>query len=227
LGSNPTSSAEWRLLDGTLTEIATGDLDQDLVATGLTAGTYYLELTRTSSTSYFSATYKVSALSEVPVCGNGTIESGETCDDGNTADGDGCTSACELGTPTVSVTNNTSGAIDATTPTLTRVATVSGCTAPVWAVSIDVDITHTWRGDLNLDLTSPGSTVVRLHDGSGSSSDDIIGNYPTTLAVEGPGALSDFVTETGNGDWELFVEDTATSYDDGTFNSYTVNLYCE
>ena len=31
-----------------------------------------------------------------PVCGNGTKESGEGCDDGNTADGDGCTAMCEL-----------------------------------------------------------------------------------------------------------------------------------
>lgn len=32
-----------------------------------------------------------------PVCGNGVLETGEICDDGNTADGDGCQSSC---TPT-------------------------------------------------------------------------------------------------------------------------------
>ena len=31
-----------------------------------------------------------------PVCGNGVLESGEQCDDGNTVDGDGCNSVCEL-----------------------------------------------------------------------------------------------------------------------------------
>jgi len=30
-----------------------------------------------------------------PVCGNGLVEGGEECDDGNTIDGDGCTAACE------------------------------------------------------------------------------------------------------------------------------------
>ncbi|MFH2005676.1 MAG: DUF4215 domain-containing protein [bacterium] len=30
-----------------------------------------------------------------PVCGNGTIELGEQCDDGNTANGDGCSSTCQ------------------------------------------------------------------------------------------------------------------------------------
>ena len=30
-----------------------------------------------------------------PVCGNGVIETGEQCDDGNTASGDGCSSTCQ------------------------------------------------------------------------------------------------------------------------------------
>jgi cysteine-rich repeat protein len=30
----------------------------------------------------------------VPVCGNGSVESGEQCDDGNTDGGDGCSAAC-------------------------------------------------------------------------------------------------------------------------------------
>ena len=31
-----------------------------------------------------------------PACGNGIIEEGETCDDGNSALGDGCSGACKL-----------------------------------------------------------------------------------------------------------------------------------
>lgn len=31
-----------------------------------------------------------------PVCGNGAVESGEECDDGNTVDGDGCDSDCQV-----------------------------------------------------------------------------------------------------------------------------------
>ena len=31
-----------------------------------------------------------------PVCGNGVIEAGETCDDGNAIGGDGCTSTCSV-----------------------------------------------------------------------------------------------------------------------------------
>lgn len=36
-----------------------------------------------------------------PVCGNGVVETGEDCDDGNTVDGDGCSSTCVTETPAV------------------------------------------------------------------------------------------------------------------------------
>jgi len=38
--------------------------------------------------------------SAAPVCGNGVIESGEQCDDGNTINGDGCSSTCQIETVT-------------------------------------------------------------------------------------------------------------------------------
>jgi cysteine-rich repeat protein len=33
-----------------------------------------------------------------PVCGNGVVETGETCDDGNTVSGDGCSATCQVET---------------------------------------------------------------------------------------------------------------------------------
>jgi uncharacterized repeat protein (TIGR01451 family) len=41
----------------------------------------------------------ISACKQVPVCGNGIIESGEECDDGNNDNGDGCSSICEIEIP--------------------------------------------------------------------------------------------------------------------------------
>ena len=35
----------------------------------------------------------------MPVCGNGSLEAGERCDDGDTASGDGCDAACVPETP--------------------------------------------------------------------------------------------------------------------------------
>src|SRR6185295_15808003 len=34
-----------------------------------------------------------------PCCGNGIVEEGEQCDDGNTASGDGCSSTCQTELP--------------------------------------------------------------------------------------------------------------------------------
>jgi cysteine-rich repeat protein len=48
----------------------------------------------------------------VPGCGNGVVESGEECDDGNVTDGDGCDSACqteEAGTTGGTTGSGTSG----------------------------------------------------------------------------------------------------------------------
>lgn len=55
-------------------------------------------------------------ITNLTVCGNGITESGETCDDTNTTDGDGCSSTCAvesgftcLGTPSVCTPNSVCG----------------------------------------------------------------------------------------------------------------------
>ena len=52
-----------------------------------------------------SVTYSTVA----PGCGNGVIEPGETCDDGNTTSGDGCSATCQIEGPcgTLSVADGT------------------------------------------------------------------------------------------------------------------------
>ncbi len=42
----------------------------------------------------------------VPVCGNGSPEAGEQCDDGNTTANDGCSATCQTETPTAPVCGN-------------------------------------------------------------------------------------------------------------------------
>jgi cysteine-rich repeat protein len=43
-----------------------------------------------------SFTLEVGCAGTCPVCGNGILEEGEECDDGNNADGDGCSSDCRI-----------------------------------------------------------------------------------------------------------------------------------
>ncbi len=90
-------------------------------------------------------------------------------------------------------------------------------------VTVDIQLTHTWIGDLTVTLTSPAGTAVTLHNRSGSSADDIVGNWPQTLVVDGPGTLDDFLAEGMAGDWTLHVADGVGS-DTGTLVSWGLNL---
>ncbi|MFH1845918.1 MAG: S8 family serine peptidase [bacterium] len=75
------------------------------------------------------------------------------------------------------------------------------------AISVDLYCSHSAIGDLIVELTSPAGTTVRLHDHSGGFANDLSGNYPTTLTVDGPGSLADFHDEAADGSWILFVAD--------------------
>jgi hypothetical protein len=87
-----------------------------------------------------------------------------------------------------------------------------------------VDLTHTYIGDLIVEVTSPEGTTVRLHNRTGSGSDNIVGWYDSELTVDGPGALSDFAGESSAGEWQIWVSDNVGS-DTGTLNTWCVHVY--
>jgi serine protease len=91
---------------------------------------------------------------------------------------------------------------------------VSGRTgnAPA-ALQVGVDITHSFRGDLVVDLVAPDGTAYRLKAASTSDSAD---NVSTTYTV-------DASAETANGTWKLRVQDTAAQ-DTGTLNSWKLTF---
>ena len=90
-------------------------------------------------------------------------------------------------------------------------------------VNVDIDMTHTWKGDLIVELTSPAGTTVRLHNRTGSSTDNIITNYDLVTATDGPGSMTDFDGENPVGLWTLFISDNAGG-DTGTLNEWCLNV---
>ncbi|KUL31113.1 S8 family peptidase [Streptomyces regalis] len=81
------------------------------------------------------------------------------------------------------------------------------------ALQVGVDITHTWRGDLVIDLVAPDGSTYRLKSASSSDSAD---NVNATYTVNAS-------SETANGTWKLRVQDTAAQ-DTGTLNSWKLTF---
>ncbi|MDC0771664.1 S8 family peptidase [Streptomyces sp. HD] len=81
------------------------------------------------------------------------------------------------------------------------------------ALQVGVDITHTYRGDLVIDLVAPDGSTYRLKSASSSDSAD---DVSTTYTVNASG-------ETANGTWKLRVQDTAAQ-DTGRVNSWKLTF---
>ena len=88
--------------------------------------------------------------------------------------------------------------------------TVSGVTGNAPSnLQVGVDIKHTYRGDLVIDLIAPDGTAYRLKNSSGSDSAD---NVITTYTVNAS-------TEVANGTWKLQVRDVYSA-DTGYIDSW-------
>lgn len=88
--------------------------------------------------------------------------------------------------------------------------------AIITAAKVSLDITHTYRGDLQVTLYSPLGTPVVLHERhTGGSTDDIKHTYDAT---ELP-ALGALVGQSTAGTWTLHVQDLASA-DVGVLNEW-------
>ncbi|MBX3396782.1 MAG: proprotein convertase P-domain-containing protein [Phycisphaerae bacterium] len=91
-------------------------------------------------------------------------------------------------------------------------------------VNVDVNITHTYIGDLLIRLQSPRGTVVALHNRTGGGTDNLVVTYDDEgLAPDGPGVLANFIRESAFGTWTLTVADQAGG-DTGTLNGWTLRI---
>jgi subtilisin-like proprotein convertase family protein/subtilisin family serine protease len=88
-------------------------------------------------------------------------------------------------------------------------------------LSVDMDISHSYIGDLRLILIGPDGTQVILHDRSGGDADDIFGNYPETLIPSEN--LNRFWGKSIYGAWCLRVADHAAQ-DTGVLHAWGLHL---
>ena len=109
----------------------------------------------------------------------------------------------QTSTPALAIPDNAPAVSD--TITVTRAGTAT-------AVSVAVDITHTFIGDLTVELIAPDGTVQTLHDHAGGSASDIDRTY--TPDFDGTGIT---------GDWILRVRDDAGA-DTGALNGWALTI---
>ncbi|PBC60992.1 peptidase M4 [Streptomyces sp. Tue6028] len=97
---------------------------------------------------------------------------------------------------------------------VTSSVTVTGRTGNAPSnLAVSVDIVHTWRGDLVIDLVAPDGSTYRLKNFSSSDSAD---NVNATYTVNAS-------SEVANGTWKLKVQDQAAQ-DTGYINSWKLTF---
>ncbi|MGW3386367.1 M28 family metallopeptidase [Streptomyces cinereoruber] len=79
-------------------------------------------------------------------------------------------------------------------------------------LSVGVDIVHTYRGDLIVDLVAPDGSVYSLSNRAGGSADNIVQTFTVNAS-----------SEVANGAWKLRVQDRA-SYDTGYINGFKLTF---
>ena len=102
---------------------------------------------------------------------------------------------------------------DDTSPARSSVVVTGEGVVPPEGLTVSVDISHTYRGDVVIDLVSPSGRAVQLkgNDG-GDAADDVVETYKVV------GMLGEEVA----GEWLLKVSDYYEG-DEGTFNSWSIS----
>jgi aminopeptidase S len=91
--------------------------------------------------------------------------------------------------------------------------TVSGVTGNAPAgLQVEVNITHTYIGDLVVDVLAPDGSVYNVHNRSGGSTDNIATTYTVNAS-----------SEVANGTWRLRVRDAAAQ-DTGTITAWSLQF---
>jgi serine protease len=140
-------------------------------------------------------------------CGAGIVDAKRAVDAAGGGGGGG-------GTPPTTQTyaNETDFAIRDNT-TINSPITVSGRSGNASATaSVSVDILHTYRGDMLVQLVAPDGSLYTISNRAGGSADNLIGTYTINLS-----------SELLNGTWNLRVNDNAAG-DTGTLRRWTITF---
>jgi len=86
-------------------------------------------------------------------------------------------------------------------------------------IEIDIDITHSFIGDLRVTLSSPAGMAITLHNRSGGSTDNIIRTY----SPDNTPALTNLTGQSFQGEWTLEVMDLA-NFDRGKLNGWGMKI---
>ena len=86
-------------------------------------------------------------------------------------------------------------------------------------LAVDIDITHTYVGDLRIILSTPAGRRIVLHDRDGGNSDNLIRSWNSSTAPR----LLPLVGEGAKGEWKLEVSDLE-ALDVGKLNGWAIAL---
>ncbi|MBT2459272.1 M4 family metallopeptidase [Streptomyces sp. ISL-86] len=165
-------------------------------ATGLPAG-----LSINSSTGLISGTATTAGTSNVTV----------TVTDSTSAKGT-ASFTWTVGTSQQNVFENTNDYQIADNSTVESPIAVTRAGNAPSTLKVDVNIVHTYVGDLRVDLVAPDGTVYNLRNRSGGSADNIVQSFTVNAS-----------SEVAQGTWKLRVADLA-SLDTGYINSWKLTF---
>jgi hypothetical protein len=163
--------------------------------------------------------YGSAYMSDIPtvetpeeICGDGIDNSGNDLIDCEDSACDGHPT-CEETSDTASYTNDQSTPIpDNDTNGIASQIEVTD-SGPLASISVNVDITHTYRGDVSVILESPSGDIAILKETGSDSEDNIVETF----------VVDEFEGLEASGTWTLYVSDEAR-YDEGTLNEWGMEL---
>ena len=166
-------------------------------------------------------TYVVSGVSGEPVAGEWQL----TVSDGYDGD-DGVFNGWSLSgiglTPPRTVEGSAApeDSFDDTSPTTSQIQLIAEGDVSPDEFEVEVNITHSYRSDVVLELESPSGKRIALRQPvAEDNGEDVIGVYPRTLRPETP--FSELAGESLTGLWSLHVSDRFPS-DEGVLNSWSI-----